>query len=355
MGIFVQEGEWRVKEYMSNIAGNQGLRQKLCRDVLANKFPHAYVLEGAQGTGKHTVALSCAAALACENKNDVNAPLPCGTCKSCKKILEGKSPDVITVHREEGKATFGVDVVRGLRQDVVTVPNDLDFKMYIVEEADKMTDEAQNALLLTLEEPPRFVRFMLLCENADMLLETIRSRAPILRTSALSAREVEKYLCEHDTRAAQMKLSAPRELSEIIMAAEGGIGRAIEYLEPKSFAPQKEIRRLVTELVSIATEGADPRKIFPALASFSNKRDVLTEQLRCLSMAVGDLVMLKKSDKAPLCFFADRGAAYEICDQSSLVFLYGFESAILEAINSTARNANVRLTLIKLACDAGLI
>ncbi|MBQ9112113.1 MAG: hypothetical protein IJY08_00870 [Clostridia bacterium] len=349
-----RNGDEDVRQYMSRIVGNRKLCEKLCRDVLADKLSHALIIEGARGTGKHTVALNIAAALACTEKHRPDGDVPCGVCRGCRKVLEGKSPDVITVGCG-GKATLGVDAVRFLREDVHTVPNDLDFKVYMIEDADKMTIQAQNAFLLTLEEPPAFVRFMLLCESADLLLETIRSRAPVLRTEPVSNEDLEKYICEADRRAAQMKLSSPAEFSELIMAASHGIGRALEYLDPKAFAPVKEMRELARSFVNEATDTSDPRRIFPILSRFSQKRDILAKQLACLSTAVNDLIMLKKSDSAPLSFFADRNRAIELCDRSSSTFLYDLGSAVLTAIDSNSRNANVRLTLIKLACDAKLI
>ncbi len=340
---------------MSAIVGNARLREKLSLDILAGKLAHAFIIEGKRGTGKHTLALNTAAALACSGKGTHDSDVPCGTCPECKKIFDGNSPD-ITVVGCEGKATIGVDTVRFLKEDVHTVPNDLDFKLYIIEDADKMTVQAQNALLLTLEEPPSFVRFILLCENADLLLETIRSRAPVLRTEPIPSTDIDEYICKVDRRAAQMKLSSEKEYKELLMAAKNGIGTALELLEPKTFAPIKQMRSLAEDFVNKATDGSGAKIILPLLITrFPQKRDALREQLSCLSEAVNDLIMIKKSDNAPLCFFADRDRAIELCDRCSMSFLYELGKAVLTAIDSNMRNANVRLTLIKLASDAELI
>jgi DNA polymerase-3 subunit delta' len=354
MDIDTQIGDDGVRQYMNRMVGNAKLREKLCLDVLAGKLNHAVILEGAKGTGKHTVAMNVAAALACTEKNRPDTDVPCGSCRGCKKVLEGKSPDVIIIGCGT-KATLGVDAIRVLREDVHTVPNDLDFKLYIIEDADKMTTQAQNALLLTLEEPPSFVRFVLLCESADMLLETIRSRAPVLRTEPIPNEELRRYICDNDRRAAQMQLTAPEELSEIVMAADRGIGRALELLDTKTFAPVRDMRQLAVDFVSEATDTPNVRRIFPLLTRFSQKRDILAKQLGCLSSAVNDLILLKKADTAPLSFFADRDRATEICDRCSVSFLYGLGNAVMTAIDSNSRNANVRLTLLKMVSDAGII
>lgn len=354
MDIKVQMGDDSVKQYMSSLVGNERLREKLCRDIIGDKLGHAIILEGARGTGKHTIAMNVAAALACTEKHRPEMGVPCGSCRSCKKVLEGKSPDIITVGCGT-KTTLGVDVIRSLRESVPTVPNDLDFKLYLIEDADKMTPQAQNALLLTLEEPPSFVRFVLLCESADLLLETIRSRAPVLRTEPIGTADIERYICENDRRAAQMKLSDPKELSELIMAADHGIGKALELLDPKVYSPVRDMRRLALDFIHEATDTPDVRRLFPLLNRFSSKRDVLANQLSYLSSAANDLVMLKKSDSAELCFFADRNIALEICDRSSLGFLFGIGTAVMTALDSNSRNANVRVTLLKMVSDMGLI
>ncbi|MBR2346177.1 MAG: hypothetical protein IKA68_01080 [Clostridia bacterium] len=343
-----------MKASMPEIVGNLDLRQKLCRDILSGSLSHAYILEGADGSGRHTLALMSAAALACEKKNDQSAPIPCLCCPSCKKIIERKSPDVIFVGTD-GKASLGVDTARFLKEDVHVLPNDLEDKTYIIEDADKMTAQAQNALLLTLEEPPSFAHFFLLCNNAGALLETIRSRAPILRTEPVADDELDEYICNHDRRAAQMKLSNKKEYSELIKCSAGGIGKALSLLEPKVWKPISEQRALVSELILAATEQRGAKAVLPLLSKLSSKRDQLNDQLSLLSDALRDLILLKKSEDAPLAFYCDRNEAIELCDSTSLSFLYAFYDAVMAAIDENKRNANVRLAILKMATVSKLI
>lgn len=350
----IRRGDEILVKYMSQIVGNRQLCEKLCLDVIEDKLSHAYILEGKRGTGKHTVARFVAAALACQRKDVGAGEFPCCSCPECKKVLDGDCPDLITVGLQD-KATIGVETVRFLREDVRLVPNDLDFKIYIIEDADKMTTQAQNALLLTLEEPPAYVRFFLLCEKSELLLETIRSRAPIIRTQLISNEDIDGYLCSRDIRAAQMKLADPAGYGELIFAAKNGIGAALEYLDPKVFAPVKERRAAAVGVVDAATSGASPSVIIPMLLKFPTKREQLTLYLEALSEAINDLVMLKTSDNVSLRFFSDRNTAMEMCDRVSMSFLYTLEQAVLKSIDSIQKNANVRLTMIKLASDAGVI
>ncbi|MBQ8345389.1 MAG: hypothetical protein IJY42_03885 [Clostridia bacterium] len=343
-----------MKQAMPQLSGNHALKARLCRDILASSLAHALILEGPKGTGKHTLAHLCAAALVCEHKEDSHTDLPCGACISCRKVLEGKSPDLITVGRED-KATIGVDSIRFLREDVRILPNDSDHKVYIIEDADRMTEHAQNALLLTLEEPPAFVHFFLLCENANLLLETIRSRAPILRTEPLTMDEVDRYLAANDPRAAQMKLASPEEYAELLIACRNGIGRAMELLEPKVFAPIRENRALVAEFTEAAIGHKGAAQILPLLSRFSTKRESLRDQLALLSDAIRDLVLLKKSEQAPLIFYGDRMKAIELCDAASMGFLLTMEQSVQRASEENARNGNVRLLLTKLVTSMELL
>ena len=340
-----------MKAAMTEIVGNDALKSRLARDILDHKLPHALIFEGAKGSGKHTIAMTCAAAIACTEHHSPYAPIPCLSCPACKKILEKKSPDVIIIGRED-KATIGVETVRFLKEDVHIVPNDLDYKIYIIEDADRMTLQAQNALLLTLEEPPAYVQFFLLCENADLLLETIRSRAPVLRTEPLSTDDLDAYLVTHDTRAAQMKLSSPKDYAALLKASGTGIGQALEYLNPVTFAPVLEKRRLIDDVVKTAIAHRD---MLPVLSRFSAKRDLCREQLFCLLDALRDLILLKKSENVTLCFFVDRDEAIDLCDRVSLPFLYRFFEAVQAALEANARNANVRLSLMRMLSDADLI
>lgn len=338
----------------SEIVGNTALCRRLGDDILSSKLPHAIILEGPYGTGKHTIAKMTAAALVCEKKANDSAPLPCLGCMACKKVIEGKSPDVIIVGCE-GKATIGVDAIRFLKEDVYVIPNDSDHKVYIIENADKMTPQAQNALLLTLEEPPAYAHFFLLCENAGLLLETIRSRAPVMRTELLALDDIDRYLTARDRRAAQMKLSAPKAYGELLVSSGNGIGRALELLEPKAFAPIKQTRALACDFVTAAVRSKGASETMPLILRFSSKREALSEQLETLSQAVRDLILLKKSDSASLSFFADRELAMELSDRASIIFLYELNEAVQAAIDEVGRNANVRLCLTRLALSAGLL
>ncbi len=343
-----------MREAMTEIAGNRELCERLTADILSGSLSHAYIIEGSNGSGRKTIALNVAAATACERRSDTSARIPCLCCNSCKKILGKKSTDVIFV-KDESKSSVGVDIARFLKEDVRIVPNDIDDKFYIIENADKMTTQAQNALLLTLEEPPSFVHFFLICNSDDSLLETIRSRAITLRTQRISDKEISNYICSHDTRAAQMKLTSSKEFAELIKASRGGIGKAIEYLDPKIWKDVKVQRDFIRSLIFEILTRRSAENLLPMLSKFSSKRDILADELEIFSLAVRDLIVLKKSDSPSLEFYCDANEAIELSDRVSLSFLYELYRNIDIACEENRRNANVKIMIMKLAVNSGII
>ncbi len=346
--------ELSSKNFLSVVKGNEDLRHRLGSAVLTGTLPHALILEGPRGTGKHTVAKAVATALVCSAHRESRPSLPCMSCPECRKMWEGKSPDLVVVGCEE-KATIGVETARFIREDVRIIPNDSDHKIYIIEDADRMTTQAQNALLLTLEEPPSYARFFLLCENASLLLQTIRSRAPIFRTQPLTRTQIADYLCDHDLRAKQMRLSDPAGFAELIAASGTGIGQALIYLEPKAYAPVKQMRELIAELIRCGVEKRSADVVIPLLNRLSPKRDLLRIQLTMLADGLRDLIVLKKSEQIPLCFYAGIEQAIELCDRTSLSFLYRMYEAARKAQEENAANMNTKLLITKLAVTAELI
>lgn len=343
-----------MREYFGSIAGNAQLRERLGEDLARGSVSHAYILEGPWGSGKSTLATEIAMALACENRTDGASPLPCKACSACRKIAAGNSPDVIHIRREADKATMGVDVVRALRSDVITVPNDLSFKIYLIHDAHTMTVQAQNALLLTLEEPPSFVLFFLLTEDASVLLETIRSRAPILRMQPVTDAEIKSYLLSDRptpavTRAAKaLAEAAPGDMDAVLRMAGGCIGNAISLLDEAKRAPLLENREEVLAVCRLLAYRKGQDELLTRLLAFGKKRDDVTEKLLILEVALRDLTLLCYSESAPLLFFTERETPLELCNHFTVRRLLGLSGAVSEAISSLAANGNVRLILVQL-------
>ena len=341
-----------MRSYLSELVGNAALRARIGEDIAKGSFSHAYILEGDEGSGKHTLARAIAMSLACENRQNGDEPLPCGHCRSCRKILSGNCPDILYVKREEDRATMGVNVIRELRTDVPVLPNDLDFKIYLIEEAHLMTPQAQNAFLLTLEEPPKFVLFLLLANDASVLLETVRSRAPVLRLQPIGDDMMRDYLLSPERPAVARSAKAlaeqhPSDFAALLRMSDGRIGRALTLLEEKKRAPLLARRDTAQKVCELLSHGNGGTELLSLLYAFDKSREEATERLTCIRDALRDLLALTLSDTAPLVFFTDREAAEDLSIRFTSASILSRIKATDEALHSLSINANVRLTLTR--------
>lgn len=338
-----------MREYLTRVVGNAALRARLGEELARGAVSHAYIIEGPFGSGKHTLAREIATALSCEHREKQGLSLPCGVCASCRKIAAGNSPDVITVSREEDKATMGIDVIRALRDDVPLYPNDLDVKIYIIEDAHTMTQQAQNALLLTLEEPPPFVMFLLLAERAELLLETIRSRAPILRMQPIGDAQMREYLLS-PTRpevAREARALPEEEFAALLRMSNGCIGRALVLLEDKKRAPVMARRAAAEQLCRTLAQAHAQDELLAQLMSFGTAREELLARLQAVTEALRDLLLLSYSEQAPLIFFTDREAAAELSACFAAERLQSYLKATEQTMETLSMNANTRLTMFR--------
>jgi DNA polymerase-3 subunit delta' len=334
----------------NNIVGNVELKNRISRDICDRTLAHAYIIEGPRGCGKHTLAYNIAAALSCTSESHI----PCGRCKNCEKIFANKSPDIVSVGLEEDKVTMGVETVRRIRDDISTAPNDLDIKVYIIEDADAMTVQAQNAFLLSLEEPPEYVMYFLLCENSTSLLETVRSRAPTLRLQRIDTEEVKDYLLENDKRANQLAEEDEEVFKTVIHASDGCIGCALELLDSRKRKLLLEERHIAEEIISLL-QSPDRAEVLGIVTTLGNKRNEVVRYLTAVEHAARDLIVLKKAENAHLCFYHNKEQAQEISTHFTSTSLMSLYSAISEAIRDLEANSNVRLTVLNMMQNAGLI
>ncbi len=344
-----------MKPFFTDMVGNDRLRERLARDLLSHTLSNAYILEGPSGSGKHMLANRLFAALSCERREDPSSPLPCLTCPSCRKILSGNSPDLIRIHRGD-KSTFGVEAIRELRRDVYVPPNDGEVKLYLLEEAHLLTVQAQNAFLLTLENPPPYVLFLLLCETTAPLLETVRSRAPVLRTEPVARDLLRSHLTAAVPAAKQMERENPDTLAEILAIADGSIGRAIQLLSPGQYQPLLEARAAAKEFVQLcAAARPGSSEVLRTIFAMGQKRDRIILQCNEILLCLRDLLLSKQTDASPLCFFSNREEAAAMAYHFTTPKLLRLCDSLTAATDRLRANANVRLSLTALAVDCGLL
>ena len=199
------------------LLGNEQLKNDLARSLRTGHISHCYLITGPQGSGKHTLARLLTAALLCESEEK-----PCLQCNVCRKVMGDTHPDCITVEDPEHK-NVAVKIIRDARESIFIRPNEGIRKIYLFPQ--EMGLEGQNALLKVLEEPPSYGVFIILSENPEALLPTVRSRCTELQLTAVEPRLLRPWL------AAQFPAAAAEDLDAAIRRSGGYPGQAKTLLE----------------------------------------------------------------------------------------------------------------------------
>jgi len=224
----------------AELVGLESVKKTLLSQIKDKKIVHAYLFAGPRGTGKTTTARILAKAINCSK---LKGGEPCGTCQVCKQIEEGRYLDLIEI---DAASNRGIDDIRTLREKVRLAPSSGKYKVYIIDEAHMLTPPAFNALLKTLEEPPRHVIFILCTTESHKLPETIRSRCQRFNFERASVKLIVERLidiCQKE----KAKLGE-EELTEIAKASGGGFRDAETLLEQVITGGQR-----VGDLVGLAS------------------------------------------------------------------------------------------------------
>ena len=243
------------------LLGNQRLRDNLTKSLARGRISHFYLISGPAGSGKHTLARRLASAIFC--KGD---PKPCGTCLPCRKMKSGNHPDFITVEDPEHK-NVAVKIIRQFREDVFIRPNESDYKIYLLPQ--ELGIEGQNALLKILEEPPAYGVFILLTDNPEKLLPTVRSRCTELALQPLDPALLQRTLSAEFPEAGADTITAAMERSG------GYLGQARSLLaEGGAVSPQTEgfVRSFASRSSLVLVQTLAPMEKW--------KRDQLIPELR---------------------------------------------------------------------------
>ncbi|OGO79101.1 MAG: DNA polymerase III subunit delta' [Clostridiales bacterium GWB2_37_7] len=277
----------------NSIIGQPVLVGSLKRAVQGDMVANGYIFCGPKGSGKNLVAAVFARGLNCRSQE---AEKPCGSCTSCRKFESGNHPN-IEVIKPTG-ASIKIKQIREVIAKVSKKPYESGYKVVIMDDADKMTHDAQDAFLKTLEEPPSNTIFILLVQNHNSLLPTVLSRCQVFNMRKVAIQQIERYLLE--------KTNFDKEqISFAAVSANGIIGRAAEVLNNKEL---QDLRRLYvsittkiannsyTELSAAAGEIVETRDDAEQLLDFllSWYRDVLVSKQDC------DKQVLVNSDNADI-------------------------------------------------------
>ena len=335
-----------MRRYLDAVFGNRDSCRALGESIEKNALSHALLIEGGNGSGKHTLAKEIAKALLCENGTDKNVPLPCSSCRACHLVENNLAPDVHFISRGD-RATLGVDAVREMIKDTAMASTEFDHKIYIFEDAHTMTAGAQNALLKIMEEPPKGVTILLLTESADNMLTTVRSRARLLRMQRFTREDIFSYLSQQRQELILPYQSKKEELDELLMLSDGSIGSAMRLLTPESAAIAKSEREETLAVLSALSQKSYAT-LHKAISALPQKREEMKEALLMLQNAVCDLILHTRAEEPPFSFFPSSRSIPEHLTAMRISTLFAFHDAIETTIEELDRNANIQMTVTML-------
>lgn len=205
---------------MEKIIGQEQAIKFLFNSYRQQKVSHAYIFLGPKGVGKSLVARFFAQFINCEDRDNA----PCLKCPPCQKIEHNNHPDVSWIRPEEDSQGIKIEAIRELQERISLKPYEAKTKVFIIEEADYLLEDAANCLLKTLEEPPGDSLLMLIAQDKGKILPTILSRCQLIKFSRLRLKEIEEFLIAKKG----LESEKARFFSRIV---EGSLGRAVSFLE----------------------------------------------------------------------------------------------------------------------------
>jgi len=274
----------------SEILGHDKIKEHLQNAIKLNKVSHAYIFNGESGAGKKSLAKVFSKTLQCEAKNDN----PCNECHSCKQVESGNQPDIKWVSHEK-PTSIGVEDIRAqVIGDIQIKPYSSKYKIYIIEEAEKLTPQAQNALLKTIEEPPVYGIIILLTTNADIFLQTILSRCVQLDLKPVKDEVIQNYLTQ--------KYQVPDYQARFAVAfAQGRIGRAVSIVNSKDFVEMKDHALHVLKYSNEMTIS----ELIDAVKYINNYKNDINDYIDLMAMWFRDVLIFKSTNDVNLLIFKE--------------------------------------------------
>lgn len=323
------------------ILGHEQIIEHLQNAVTMDKVSHAYIINGPDKSGKMMLAEAFAQTLQCEqleetikeNAGNSKGIEPCMECHSCKQAIGRNQPDIIYVKHEKPN-TISVDDIRTqVNNDIVIKPYSSRHKIYIIDDAEKMNVQAQNALLKTIEEPPAYAILILLTTNADTFLPTILSRCVTLNIKVVPDEMIRKYLMSH--------YQVPDYQADICVAfAQGNVGKAIQLASSEDF---NDLKASALQLIK-RLDDIDLYEMTEAVKQISEYKLEINDYFDLMMIWFRDVLLFKATNDVNGLIFKDE--VYDIKRQAEKSSYNGIE-IILEALQKAKvrLNANVNFDL----------
>lgn len=263
---------------MWEIIGHDDVVEMLQRAIHADRLPHSLLIIGPAGVGKTRLGLELAKVLNCTGESR-----PCQHCIHCRHIEQGSHPDVTLVERAEGKESIAIQQIRSLRDAASLRPFQGRRKVYLIEDAEGLTDQAADALLKTLEEPQPQVTLVLTASDSDALPETVVSRCRTIQLRAVAAADL--------ARALQERGSEPKQAERIARLARGSVGWALRVA--KQPALMREQEQVLAQLRSLPDLGLEARlQLAESLVADRKSRSSVRRNVELLALLARDLLLL---------------------------------------------------------------
>jgi DNA polymerase-3 subunit delta' len=313
-----------------DIVGHEQIIEHLQNAISMDKVSHAYILNGPKESGKMMLAEAFATALQCEK----GGPEPCMECRSCHQAVDHNQPDIIYVSHEKPNTISVGDIREQINNDIVIKPYSSRYKIYIVDEAEKMNQQAQNALLKTIEEPPAYGIILLLTTNADSFLQTIRSRCIRLDIKVVRDEVIHSYLMQN--------YLIPDYQADVCVAfAQGNVGKAIQLASSEDF---NELKASALQLMKRLDE-IDLYEMGQAVKQISEYKLQIEDYFDLMMIWFRDILYMKATNDVNGLIFKDE--VYDIKKQAAKRSYNGIEE-ILQALDKAKIrvNANVNFDLL---------
>lgn len=319
---------------MQQLIGNEETLSLLRQQAQRGHLGHGYLLHGQPGSGVRTLARYLAQLCLCEGEMP-----PCGRCRHCVKMQKNIHPDVQVIAPAEGKASISVEQMKALRQDLYVAPNEAVRKVYIIEDAHKMTVAAQNALLKSLEEPPEYVTMILCTPAKDLLLPVILSRTAHIAMAPVSEQQMMEVLHLRCPDCSQ------KELQTAVALSGGAVGKALYVLRHPEYLAT--IDRCMAWLSALVRQDRVEAAVF--VQWLEKQKGDTTGLFEVLRQLLCDLMRCKQGCSVTLVHKQQEMA--ELCADMTMPALMHMYEQIGRAQRRLEGNANFALTMGVLAQD----